>query len=42
MGAVELKFSGLFEKSDYLKDFQCSCCDKFITENDIEENNYKL
>ena len=42
MGAVELKFSGLFEKSNYLKEFCCPYCDKFITDNDISENNYKL
>jgi hypothetical protein len=30
MGAVELKFSGSFERSEHLKDFQCPCCDKFI------------
>ena len=40
MGAVELKFSGSFERSKYLKDFQCSYCDKFITDKDISENNY--
>ena len=42
MGAVELKFSGLFEKSNYLKEFCCPYCDKFITDNDISESNYKL
>ena len=42
MGAIELKFNGLFEKSNYLKDFQCSHCDKFITDNDISESNYRL
>jgi hypothetical protein len=42
MGAVELKFSGSFERSSYLKEFHCSCCDKFITEQDISENNYRL
>ncbi|CAI2169557.1 17498_t:CDS:2, partial [Funneliformis geosporum] len=26
MGAVELKFSGSFERSSYLKDWQCSYC----------------
>ena len=42
MSAVELKFNGLFEKSDYLKDFECSNCDKFITDDDIEKSNYIL
>jgi len=42
MGAVELKFSGSFERSQYLKEFHCSCCDKFITDSDISENNYRL
>jgi hypothetical protein len=42
MGVVELKFNGLFEKSDYLKDFECANCDKFITDNDISESNYRL
>jgi len=42
MGAVELKFSGSFEKDQYLKEFQCPYCDKFITDNDISENNYRL
>ena len=42
MGAVELKFEGSFEKSHYLKDWQCPRCDKFITDVDISENNYRL
>ena len=42
MGAVELKFNGSFERSEYLKDFQCPYCDKFITDKDISENNYRL
>ena len=42
MGAVELKFSGSFERSEYLKDWQCPYCDKFITEQDISESNYRL
>ena len=42
MGAVELKFSGSFETSQYLKEFSCSYCDKFITEQDLLENNYRL
>ena len=42
MSAVELKFAGSFEKSHYLKDWQCPNCDKFITDNDISEKNYSL
>ena len=42
MGAVELKFNGSFERSQYLKDFQCPYCDKFINDKDISENNYRL
>jgi len=42
MGAVELKFSGSFERSQYLKEFSCPYCDNFITDQDISENNYRL
>ncbi len=42
MGAVELKFSGFFEKYDYLKDFQCPQCRQYISEEDIEKKNYML
>ena len=42
MGAVELKFEGTLESSSYLKDFECPHCDKFITDSDIEKNNYRL
>jgi len=42
MGAIELKFNGFFEKSNYLKDFQCSQCQQTITEQDIAERNYQL
>jgi hypothetical protein len=42
MGATELKFNGTLESSSYLKDFECSHCDKFITESDIEKSNYRL
>jgi len=38
MGAVELKFSGSFERSSYLKEFCCPYCDKFITDQDLAEN----
>jgi hypothetical protein len=42
MSAVELKFEGTLESSSYLKDFECANCDKFITDEDISESNYKL
>ena len=42
MATIELKFSGTFNKSDYLKEFCCPYCDKFITDQDISENNYRL
>ena len=42
MSAVELKFEGTLESSSYLKDFECANCDKFITDTDISENNYRL
>lgn len=42
MSAIELKCEGTLESSNYLKDFQCANCDKFITDEDISENNYKL
>ena len=42
MGAVKLKFSGSFERSQYLKEFCCPYCDKFITDKDISESNYRL
>jgi hypothetical protein len=42
MGAIELKFSGSFERSSYLKEFSCPYCGKFITDKDISENNYRL
>ena len=42
MSAIELKFNGSLERSNYLKDFECANCDKFITDSDIEENNYRL
>jgi len=42
MGAVELKFNGSFERSEYLKEFSCPYCDKFITDKDLRENNYRL
>ena len=42
MGAELLKFDGFFEKSNYLKGFQCSQCRQTITEQDIAERNYQL
>jgi len=42
MSTVELKFEGSFEKSTHLKDFECANCDKFITDSDISESNYRL
>ncbi|KLL04438.1 MAG: hypothetical protein MRERV_22c029 [Mycoplasmataceae bacterium RV_VA103A] len=42
MGAVELKFQGTFNKSDYLKDFSCGICQQAITEQDILNSNYRL
>ena len=42
MSAIELKFEGTFESSNYLKDFECCNCYKSITNSDIEENNYRL
>ena len=42
MSTVELKFEGTLESSNYLKDFECANCDKFITDTDISESNYRL
>lgn len=42
MGAELLKFDGTFEKSQHLKDFQCSDCGLFIDDKDIEQRNYQL
>ena len=42
MGAVELKFSGFFERSSYLKEFSCAYCQQAITEQDILKSNYRL
>ena len=42
MSAIELKFEGILESSSYLKDFQCSSCNHYISDQDISENNYKL
>ena len=42
MGAVELKFDGFFDNRELLKDFRCSNCQQFISEQDISEKNYQL
>ncbi|CAG8604795.1 611_t:CDS:1, partial [Ambispora leptoticha] len=42
MGAVELKFQGTFNKSDYLKEFSCVSCQHYFTEQDILKGNYRL
>jgi transcription initiation factor IIE alpha subunit len=42
MGAELLKFTGTFEKTHYLKEFQCPQCRQPITEQDITEKNYQL
>ena len=42
MGAELLKFTGTFEKSNYLKDFQCPQCQQYLTEEDIATKNYQL
>ncbi|CAG8459709.1 6982_t:CDS:2, partial [Racocetra persica] len=40
--AVELKFQGTFNKSDYLQEFSCGICQQYITEQDICQSNYRL
>ena len=42
MASVELKFSGTFAKTDYLKEFACGFCQQTITEQDILKGNYRL
>jgi hypothetical protein len=42
MGAVELKFQGTFNKSDYFKEFSCVGCQQNITKQDILKGNYRL
>lgn len=42
MASIELKFSGTFNKSDYLKEFSCVGCQQYITEQDISQGNYRL
>jgi hypothetical protein len=42
MSALELKFSGTFNKSDYLKEFSCVGCQHYLTEQEISKGNYRL
>ena len=42
MASIELKFSGTFAKTDYLKEFCCAYCQHYITEYDILKGNYRL
>ena len=42
MATVELKFSGTFNKSDYLKEFSCVGCQHYLTEQEISKGNYRL
>jgi len=42
MASIELKFSGTFAKTDYLKEFCCGSCQQYLTEQDILKGNYRL
>ena len=42
MASIELKFSGTFAKTNYLKEFSCGFCQQYITELDISQGNYRL
>jgi len=42
MASIELKFSGTFQKDDYLKEFSCAYCQHYLTEQDISQGNYRL
>ena len=42
MASIELKFSGTFQKDDYLKDFPCGSCQQYLSEKDISTGNYNL
>jgi len=42
MASIELKFSGTFNKSDYLAEFSCLNCQRYLSEQDIAKNNYSL
>jgi hypothetical protein len=42
MASIELKFSGTFQKDDYLQDFSCGICQHYLSEKDISQSNYRL
>ena len=42
MSAIELKFQGTFNKSDYLQEFSCVVCQHYLTEQEISKGNYRL
>ena len=42
MTSIELKFQGTFTKSDYLTEFSCGYCQRYLSEKDISAGNYRL
>jgi hypothetical protein len=42
MASIELKFSGTFQKDNYLQEFSCGICQQAITEQDILKGNYRF
>ncbi|MEG7979014.1 MAG: hypothetical protein NY202_03835 [Mollicutes bacterium UO1] len=42
MASIELKFSGNFQKDDYLQEFSCIGCQQYLSEKDISQGNYRL
>jgi len=42
MASIELKFFRTFTKSDYLQDFSCGCCQRYLSQQDISQGNYRL
>ena len=42
MASIELKFSGTFNKSDYLQEFSCVSCQQYLSKKDISQGNYRL
>ncbi|CAJ0902131.1 4487_t:CDS:2 [Entrophospora sp. SA101] len=42
MASIELKFSGTFQKDDYLQEFSCVGCQQYLSEKDISKGNYRL
>ena len=42
MASIELKFSGTFQKDNYLQEFTCAYCQHYLTEQDISQGNYRL